>query len=75
MKHKKSAAVAPARWPWGWAPRPSRTPAPSSPSARRVSSRAMLIQVPIHVPVNVCGDTVNVVVLLNPAFGDGCANG
>ncbi|MYQ82044.1 MULTISPECIES: chaplin [unclassified Streptomyces] len=34
-----------------------------------------LIQVPIHVPVNVCGNTVNVVGLLNPAFGNQCANG
>ncbi|MER6471177.1 chaplin [Streptomyces collinus] len=33
------------------------------------------IQLPVHVPVNVCGDTVNVVGLLNPSFGNGCANG
>ncbi|MEW2448142.1 chaplin [Streptomyces parvulus] len=31
-------------------------------------------QVPVHVPVNVCGNTVDVVGLLNPAFGNGCAN-
>ncbi|MFD8216539.1 chaplin [Streptomyces sp. NPDC059340] len=34
-----------------------------------------VLQVPIHVPVNVCGNTVNVVGLLNPAFGNTCANG
>jgi hypothetical protein len=34
-----------------------------------------VVQVPIHVPVNVCGNTVNVVGLLNPAFGNTCANG
>lgn len=33
-----------------------------------------VIQVPIHVPVNVCGNTVNVVGLLNPALGNACAN-
>ncbi|MEU2778024.1 chaplin [Streptomyces sp. NPDC007162] len=32
------------------------------------------IQLPVHVPVNVCGDTVNVVGLLNPAAGNTCAN-
>ncbi|MEV4556687.1 chaplin [Kitasatospora sp. NPDC049285] len=33
-----------------------------------------LIQVPVHVPVNVCGNTVDVIGLLNPAFGNSCAN-
>ncbi|MEV6579159.1 chaplin ChpH [Streptomyces sp. NPDC051582] len=32
------------------------------------------IQVPVHVPVNVCGNTVNVIGLLNPAFGNTCVN-
>ncbi|WSK91643.1 chaplin [Streptomyces sp. NBC_00597] len=33
-----------------------------------------LVQVPVHVPVNVCGNTVDVVGLLNPAFGNHCIN-
>ncbi len=33
-----------------------------------------LIQIPVHVPVNVCGNTVSVIGLLNPAFGNSCAN-
>ncbi|GAA5017198.1 chaplin [Kitasatospora paranensis] len=33
-----------------------------------------LIQVPVHIPVNVCGNTINVIGLLNPAFGNSCAN-
>ncbi|MEU6314393.1 chaplin [Streptomyces sp. NPDC047014] len=33
-----------------------------------------LLQVPVHVPVNVCGNSVNVVGLLNPAFGNTCVN-
>ncbi|MDO0930745.1 chaplin [Streptomyces sp. DG2A-72] len=32
------------------------------------------IQLPVHVPVNVCGNTVNVVGLLNPTVGNECAN-
>ncbi|WP_371660063.1 chaplin [Streptomyces sp. NBC_00280] len=33
-----------------------------------------VLQVPIHVPVNVCGNSVSVIGLLNPAFGNTCAN-
>ncbi|MFE9172111.1 chaplin [Streptomyces kebangsaanensis] len=32
------------------------------------------IQVPVHAPVNVCGNTVNVVGLLNPAADNHCVN-
>jgi len=32
------------------------------------------IQAPIEVPVNVCGNTVDVAGALNPAFGNKCAN-
>ncbi|MFC8100549.1 MULTISPECIES: chaplin [unclassified Streptomyces] len=34
-----------------------------------------VVQVPVHVPVNVCGNTINVIGLLNPAFGNTCVNG
>ncbi|MET9428258.1 chaplin ChpH [Streptomyces sp. NPDC003036] len=33
-----------------------------------------VVQVPIHIPVNVCGNTINIVGLLNPAFGNVCIN-
>lgn len=33
-----------------------------------------LAQVPVHVPINVCGNSVNVIGLLNPAFGSVCVN-
>ncbi|MFI8189006.1 chaplin ChpH [Streptomyces sp. NPDC085946] len=33
-----------------------------------------VVQVPVHIPVNVCGNTVNVIGLLNPAFGNTCIN-
>ncbi|MDN0199069.1 chaplin [Streptomyces sp. S.PNR 29] len=32
------------------------------------------VQLPVHVPVNVCGNTVNVAGILNPAVGNKCAN-
>ncbi|MER5767673.1 chaplin [Streptomyces sp. NPDC001985] len=33
-----------------------------------------LVQVPVHIPVNVCGNTVNIIALLNPTFGNTCVN-
>ncbi|MFF8259038.1 chaplin [Streptomyces virginiae] len=33
-----------------------------------------LIQVPVHIPVNACGNSVSVIGLLNPAFGNTCVN-
>ncbi|MFI5867488.1 chaplin [Streptomyces sp. NPDC051546] len=33
-----------------------------------------LIQVPIHVPINACGNSVSVIGLLSPAFGNTCIN-
>lgn len=34
-----------------------------------------LLQAPLDIPVNACGNTVDLVGLLNPAMGNGCANG
>ncbi|MEU9005082.1 chaplin [Streptomyces sp. NPDC048551] len=34
-----------------------------------------LLQLPVHTPVNVCGNTVSVVGVLNSASGNRCANG
>ncbi|EPJ41561.1 hypothetical protein STAFG_1404 [Streptomyces afghaniensis 772] len=33
-----------------------------------------VVQVPVHVPINVCGNTVQFVGLLNPAIGNTCKN-
>ncbi|MYW21078.1 DUF320 domain-containing protein [Streptomyces sp. SID2955] len=33
-----------------------------------------LLQVPVNIPVNVCGNTIDVIGLLNPAFGNTCVN-
>ncbi|MFE6690692.1 chaplin [Streptomyces sp. NPDC057743] len=32
------------------------------------------IQVPIHLPINLCGNTIDIIGLLNPAFGNNCLN-
>ncbi|WP_329129964.1 chaplin [Streptomyces sp. NBC_01476] len=32
------------------------------------------VQVPVDIPVNVCGNTINVIGLLNPTLGNSCAN-
>ncbi|WP_405616857.1 chaplin family protein [Streptomyces sp. NBC_01508] len=34
-----------------------------------------LLQAPLDIPVNACGNSVDLIGLLNPAFGDSCANG
>ncbi|MFF7248489.1 chaplin [Embleya sp. NPDC008237] len=32
------------------------------------------IQVPIHVPINLCGNTIDIIGVLNPTFGNTCIN-
>jgi hypothetical protein len=32
------------------------------------------VQVPVHIPVNACGNSVNIVGALNPTFGNYCQN-
>ncbi|WP_405643162.1 chaplin [Streptomyces uncialis] len=34
-----------------------------------------VVQVPVHIPVNVCGNTIDIIGILNPAFGNVCVNG
>ncbi|KUJ67230.1 chaplin [Streptomyces albus subsp. albus] len=33
-----------------------------------------VVQVPVHLPVSVCGNTIDVIGLLDPAFGNVCIN-
>lgn len=33
-----------------------------------------VVQVPVDVPINACGNSLNVIGLLNPAFGNSCMN-
>lgn len=76
VKHKKSAAVvAGAIMALGMAA-PAFADAESEGAA--VGSPGVLsgnaIQVPVHVPINLCGNTINALALLNPAFGSTCPN-
>lgn len=34
-----------------------------------------VVQIPISIPINVCGNSIGVVSALNPAFGNTCSNG
>lgn len=33
-----------------------------------------VIQIPIDIPINACGNSANLLALLNPTFGQTCAN-
>ncbi|WP_328914534.1 MULTISPECIES: chaplin [unclassified Streptomyces] len=33
-----------------------------------------VVQVPIHIPINLCGNSIDIIALLNPAFGNVCVN-
>ncbi|MFF4699840.1 chaplin [Streptomyces chattanoogensis] len=33
-----------------------------------------VVQVPIDIPINVCGNSANFIALLNPTFGNKCIN-
>lgn len=32
------------------------------------------VQIPVHIPVNACGDTLSIIGLFNPAFDNTCSN-
>ncbi|MFE7459999.1 chaplin [Streptomyces sp. NPDC012600] len=76
MKYTKVAAVAAGTLMAMGAAAPAM--ADSGAEAAAVGSPGVLsgniVQVPVHIPVNVCGNTVNVIGLLNPAFGNTCIN-
>ncbi len=52
--------------------------AASNAEAAAVGSPGVLsgnvVQVPINIPINVCGNGINVLALLNPVFGNTCIN-
>jgi hypothetical protein len=33
-----------------------------------------VVQAPLNIPVNACGNSINVIGVLNPAFGNECKN-
>ncbi|MEV1025540.1 chaplin [Streptomyces sp. NPDC050264] len=62
---------------------PAEAPAPHADSATATGSSTHSsgvlagnsVQAPVNVGLNLCGDTVDVVGVLNPAMGNACANG
>ncbi|MFD3513134.1 chaplin [Streptomyces sp. NPDC058657] len=76
MKHMKIAAVAAG----SLMALGAASPAMADAEAEGVTSNSPgvisgnSVQVPVHVPVNVCGNTVDIIGLLNPAFGNNCIN-
>ena len=76
VKHKKSAAVvAGAIMAMGMA---APAFAVSGAQGAAVHTPGVLsgnvVQVPVHIPINVCGNSINVIALLNPTIGNFCAN-
>ncbi|MGW7381370.1 chaplin [Streptomyces sp. NPDC054794] len=33
-----------------------------------------VIQIPVDVPINLCGNSINIIALLNPTLGNACVN-
>ncbi|MFD0266379.1 chaplin [Streptomyces sp. NPDC127106] len=33
-----------------------------------------VVQVPIHIPINICGNSINIIGLVNPTAGNLCIN-
>ncbi|GHI89164.1 chaplin [Streptomyces xanthophaeus] len=76
MKYKKAVVLAAGALMAAGAASPAMADADAA--GKAVGSPGVLsgnlLQVPVNVPVNVCGNTVNVIALLNPAFGNTCVN-
>ncbi|MFD8145308.1 chaplin [Streptomyces sp. NPDC059708] len=76
MKYKKAVVMATGVLVAAGAASPAM--ADSAAEGKAVGSPGVLsgnlIQVPVHIPVNVCGNTAQLVGLLNPAFGNTCVN-
>ncbi|MEV7541709.1 chaplin [Streptomyces sp. NPDC089915] len=76
MKYKKAVVMATGVLVAAGAASPAM--ADSAAEGKAVGSPGVLsgnlVQVPVHIPVNVCGNTAQLVGLLNPAFGNTCVN-
>ncbi|MGW4029964.1 chaplin [Streptomyces sp. NPDC004838] len=76
MKHKKAAAVAAGIFMALGSAAPAMADAGAHGAA--VGSPGVLsgnvVQAPIYIPVNACGNTVALIGLLNPTFGNYCAH-
>ncbi|WP_326652259.1 MULTISPECIES: chaplin [unclassified Streptomyces] len=77
MKHKKAAVVVAGvvMALGGAAPAMADAGAEGAAAGSPGILSGNVVQAPIHVPVAACGNTVDVIALLNPAFGNACGNG
>ncbi|MFD9225202.1 chaplin [Streptomyces sp. NPDC060064] len=76
MKHKKAAVVVAGIFMAMGSAAPAMADAGADGTAKDSPGvvSGNVIQVPVHVPVNVCGNTISVIGLLNPATGNSCSN-
>lgn len=76
MKYMKTAAVAAGTLMAMGAAAPALADSGAQGAAKKSPGviSGNVVQVPVHVPVNLCGNTVSVIGLLNPAFGNKCVN-
>ncbi|WP_128378800.1 chaplin [Streptomyces cavernae] len=76
VKHNKTVTVAAgALMAFGMAaPAMADTGAEASSVGASGVAAGNVVQLPTHVPVNLCGDSANVIGLLNPAFGNSCSH-
>ncbi|MGW0701369.1 chaplin [Streptomyces sp. NPDC002867] len=77
MKHKKAAAVAAGLVLalGGAAPAVADVGAEGLATGSPGVLSGNVIQLPLHVPLNLCGNSANLLGLLNPAVGSTCLNG
>ncbi|WP_030621836.1 chaplin [Streptomyces sclerotialus] len=76
MKYTKVAAVAAGTLMAAGAAAPAFADAGASGAANNSPGvlSGNVAQVPIHIPVNLCGNTIDIIGLLNPSFGNTCVN-
>ncbi|MEV4332936.1 chaplin [Streptomyces sp. NPDC049597] len=77
MKHKKAAAVAAGLVLalGGAAPAVADVGAEGIAAGSPGVLSGNVVQLPVHVPLSLCGNSVNLLGLLNPAAGSACLNG
>ncbi|KAA6221455.1 chaplin [Streptomyces albofaciens JCM 4342] len=76
MKYAKVAAVAAGTLMAVGAATPAFADAGTSGAAQNSPGvlSGNVLQIPIHIPVNLCGNSIDIIGLLNPAFGNTCVN-
>lgn len=77
VKHKKSAAVvAGTIMVLGMAsPAVADTGAEGTAAGAQGLLSGNVVQAPVHLPLNLCGNSIDVAALLNPALGGTCLTG